>query len=280
MTDNEKKLKKILSEPKLFIESFVKIVNKDGKLVPFILNPQQKELLENLSKFNVVLKSRQLGITSVALALSLYYAVVEPNSTILFVSYSLQSANGIFERLKTMYRTLPDAIKPKLNNNNRQELSFQNNSRIIVSSMGNKDIGRGLFIRFCHISEMAFANQNNVSKQLLSIEQSLTAKAPILIESTGNGFNQFSEIYMNAEKGQNLYKNFFFSWIDDKLMFKEEYEMFAKRWVENNGSLPKIEELSEIEKSLIEQGANIKQIVWRRLKILNSSPEEFSQEFP
>ncbi len=59
---NKEKLKKIMSDPILWIETFVKIVNKAGKLVPFKLNPQQKYIMRNKGKFNICLKSRQLGI--------------------------------------------------------------------------------------------------------------------------------------------------------------------------------------------------------------------------
>jgi hypothetical protein len=281
MTDNEKKLKKILENPELFIESFIKIVDKKGKLVPFKLNPQQKELIDGIveDKYSICLKSRQLGITSLSLALSLYYAVTKPNTTCLLVSYSMDSANGIFEKLKQMFYDMPPAIKPKLINNNRRELKFINNSRIIISSIGNKDVARGLTLKFVHVSEVAFCKET-IEKQLLSIEQALMPNGKIILESTANGMNYFSELYGNAQKQQNMYKDYFFSWVDDKLMFKDEYEMFSQRYIKNNGKLPTVEELSETEKQLHDSGASIKQIVWRRLKISNSSPEQFAQEFP
>ena len=65
---NQEKLKRILNDPILWIETFVRIVNKKGRVVNFKLNPQQKYIMRNKEKFNICLKSRQLGITSVALA--------------------------------------------------------------------------------------------------------------------------------------------------------------------------------------------------------------------
>jgi hypothetical protein len=247
------------------------------------LNPQQKELIKGITqeKYNICLKSRQLGITSLSLALSLYYAITNNNTTCLLVSYSMDSANGIFEKLKQMYYDMPPAIKPKLINNNRRELKFINNSRIIISSIGNKDVARGLTLKFVHVSEVAFCKET-IEKQLLSIEQALMPgnAGKIVLESTANGMNYFSELYGNAQKKQNMYKDYFFSWVDDKLMFKDEYEMFSQRWIKNNGSLPTYEELSETEKQLFDSNCSIEQLVWRRLKISNSSPEQFAQEFP
>jgi hypothetical protein len=138
--DNNEKLKKIMSEPKLWIESFVKIVDKEGKLVPFKLNNEQAELLEGIDKYSIILKSRQLGISSVSLALSLYYALTQSNVTCLLMSYSIDSATGIFDKLKQMESDLPEVIRVKMVNNNRKELKFVNGSRIIVATCGTKDV--------------------------------------------------------------------------------------------------------------------------------------------
>lgn len=100
------------------------------------------------------------------------------------------------------------------------------------------------------------------------------------MESTANGFNYFSERYAAASQKENMYKPFFFGWVDDKLMFADEYEEFAKNYVDLYGSLPAVDELDDTELSLYHRGATIEQIVWRRLKISNSSEAQFAQEFP
>lgn len=273
------KLKKIFANPVLFIESFVKIVDKSGKLVPFKLNEQQNELVNGLDKYNIVLKSRQLGITSVSCAISLYHAITKPNTTCLLMSYSLESATGIFEKLKQMYYEIPESIRVGLMNNNKKELKFVNGSRIVIATCGTKDVARGLTITYAHLSEVGFMKET-VGKQLLAIEQALTPNGKIVLESTANGLNYFSELWNKAESKESMYKPFFFNWIDDKVMFKDEYEMFAKTWIDRHGSLPDVKELNEIERVLKRQGATIKQLVWRRLKIANSSEQTFAQEFP
>ena len=110
---NSEKLLRILKDPVLWMQAFCTIVNKEGKKVPFKLNDEQKHLINGLDKYNIVLKSRQLGITSVSCGLSLYYAINEPNSTCLLVSYSIDSASMIFDKLKQLYDDLPSAIKLK-----------------------------------------------------------------------------------------------------------------------------------------------------------------------
>ena len=74
MTDAEK-LRRVLDDPVLFIQNFIKIVDKRGRLVNFVPNPQQIRLLTEMDKFNVVLKSRQLGISVLSCAYSIWLAI-------------------------------------------------------------------------------------------------------------------------------------------------------------------------------------------------------------
>ena len=273
------KFKKILDNPVLYIENFMKVVNKLGKLVPFKLNPQQKTLLQDMEKYNIVLKSRQLGITTLSCAYSIYLACTNSNTTCLLVSYSIDSATSIFEKLKQLYNDLPSALQVETIAKNKKELKFVNGSRIICATCGSKDVARGLTIRFAHLSEIGFM-KDTIDRQLLAIEQALTPNGKIILESTANGLNYFSELWNKAERKENLYKPFFFSWIDDKIMFADEYKMFCDRYKNQYKKLPTLDELDEKEKNLYGQGASIEQLVWRRLKIANSSETSFTQEFP
>lgn len=277
---NKEKLERILNDPVLYIESFMKIANKNGDVVPFILNPQQKYLLQNMEKYNVTLKSRQLGISSMITALSVYVACTRPNTTSLLLSYSIDSANGIFDKLKQIYYDMPDILKPELINNNKKELKFVNGSKIVVATNGNKDVARGLTLNgIVHISEMAFMKET-IEKNLLAIEQATAPEGKIIVESTANGLNFFNEFWSKAENKENMYKPFFFSWVDDKVMFADEYKQFTKVWIDRHGKMLEVEELTDEEQELYELGATLEQLVWRRLKISNSSLEQFLQEFP
>jgi len=275
----DEKLRKIVNDPVLYMQSFMKIVNKNGRLVPFRLNPQQIDLLRNMDKYNVVLKSRQLGISSLSCAYSVYLAMTRPSTHCLLASYSIDSATAIFEKLKQLYNELPDVLKVPMINNNKKELKFTNFSRITVTTIGNKMIGRGSTIQFCHISEVGFC-KDVITKQLLAVEQCLTPTGQIILESTANGMNQFSEIWGKAERGDSMYKPFFYGWVNDKIMFKEEYKMFNERYIKLHGKLPELSELDDTEKALMELGADLEQIVWRRMKIANADIDSFNQEFP
>lgn len=278
LTTREKILK-LYNTPLYFMEYLMKVVNKNGDLVPFRLNEQQKYLLQNESKYNIILKSRQLGISTLAVAQSIYIATTKPNSTCLLMSYSIQSADEIFTKLKQLYNDMAEPFKVPIYANNKKELRFTNGSHIICTTCGNKDVSRGATIQFAHISEVGFC-KDTIKRQLIAIEQALTPHGTILLESTANGMNYFQELWAKAERGENMYKPFFFSWIDDKLMFKEEYKEFCERYLAQHQSLPAEKDLNSDEKMLVQKGASIEQIVWRRLKIANTSKQAFAQEFP
>lgn len=274
------KLKYILNNPILYIENFIKIPNKRGEIVPFKFNELQKDFMQNISKYNCILKSRQLGFSTLACALSLYYACTQPNTECLLVSYSIDSATAIFEKLKTMYYTIPKVLRPEYIRNSKKELKFDNGSRIVIATSGNKDIARGMTLKFVHLSEFGFW-KDNANKQLLAIEQALTPNGIIIIESTANGMNWFNDLYFKAKAGENLYKSFFYNWYKNKSMFEDDYINAVEVWkARHNGKLINKDELDDIEKDLFSKGATIEQLIWRRLKIANSSIEEFQQEFP
>ena len=101
-----------------WIQTFIKIADKQGNIVPFILTEEQKELVNTMIRENVILKSRQLGISSVVVALSIRACIVKDNTTCLLVSHSQDSTNTVFDKLKQQFNSLPDFIKPDTVTNN------------------------------------------------------------------------------------------------------------------------------------------------------------------
>lgn len=278
MTDKDK-LIKILNDPILWMETFAKVVTKEGKLVPFKLNPQQKYLLKNTSKFNVVLKSRQLGISTVVNGYSLWLTHTHPYSNVLLMSHTDKSVSDIFRKLKVMYDNLPDSIRIPTINNNKTELVFQNGSRIAVVTCGTKDNGRGATLDFVHMSEVGF--MEHFDTQMTSIEQALTADGMMILESTAHGLNHFSDLWFKVIRNEiPMWKPFFFGWVEDKKMFAKEVQIAVKAYVNTHGAPLTDEELDSDELALRERGASLDQLMWRRNKIASKGISIFHQEFP
>lgn len=282
LTTKEEKFLKVWNNPYLFVKNFLKIANKKGEVVSFVWNKPQKDFIDNLDSYNIILKSRQMGLSVCVCSLAIYYAITEPNCVCLMLSHNDESTRAIFNKLKAIYNSLPTPLKPKLLRNNRSELQLANGSIISCSTMGRTDKGRGNTAKLIHISEFAFVNSEVATKQLLSLEQALRPDGHLIIESTANGLNFFHNHYQKSKKKENAYKSFFYNYIDGACMFLDEYKKYKKIWKNINGRNFSLTDLTEEEKQLMNyyEGMTLDILCWRRLKIQNSSVDQFNQEYP
>ncbi|PEV02464.1 DNA packaging protein [Bacillus thuringiensis] len=279
------KLKLINNDPILWLENFVKITTNTGDYIPFVVNDQQKQFIEEMGRFNVIAKARQIGFSTMSLALCLWMAMNRPRTNYLIVSYKAESSTSLFDKLKMMYDDLPhDKFKfPKDVQNNRGQMKFDNGSSITLATAGGKDVGRGTTYEYILLSEFAFyENQDSI---LLSAEQALAKSktSKLVIETTSNGFNSYQKLFMNAYKGNSKYKAFFFPFYSSSYakQFKDDYDE-AETWykLDNKGKRLTKDDLEQEELFLYEQGATLKQLMWRRWKLLDMTLQQFYQEFP
>ena len=285
LTDIEK-LKKLRSSPILFIENCCKIKDKNNQLIPFKLNKQQRQLLEIMeeNRFVIVAKNRQIGISSVVCAKAIYLCLTQPGTSCLLMSYRDSSVRAIYAKLKSIYRSIPTFMSNPLVVDNKDEMKFANGSSITVATCGTRDIAHGDTIDYVHVSEISLM-RDSVSSNLASIESALTPNGVMCLESTPQGgLSYFSDLYMEAERGANLYYPVFFSWIEDlgtDGMHYAEQQQYAQRWIAKHGKLPDYDELSEVEKNLVLRGCTYEAIAWRRIKISNfKSESKFNENFP
>lgn len=263
-----------------WIETFIKIADKEANIVPFILTDEQRKLVENLAHQNIISKSRQLGISVITVALSLRTCIVNSNTNCVLISHNQTSTNAVFDKLKQQFYSLPEWLRPKLIQNNRQALTFENGSSVVCMTAGNKDCGRGsTYNGIVHLSEFAFWKDQE--RQLKSIMQAVSSSATVIIESTSNGYNEYSNLFLQARNGENAFKPFFFNWINGRSLFKPQYEESVRLYeAQHNGKMLTEDEYDEEEKALAKLGMTPEQAVWRRDKISISGVDGFRVEYP
>ena len=262
-----------------WIQTFIKIADKQGNIVPFILTPEQRDFLTNLDNKNIVLKSRQLGLSVVCIAESIREVVTRDNCTCALISHNQSSCNAVFDKLKQQYNSLPDWLKPETVQNNRQALTFKNGSSIICVTAGTKDILRGNTITgICHCSEIAF--WTDIERHMKSLSQACSESSTLILESTANGFNRFSELYYQAKAKENDFNAYFFNWINGRTLFQGQYDIAVKKYMNTHNSMITEKEYDEEEKLIAEMGATPDQIIWRRNKISSEGLDTFHVEFP
>ena len=129
-----------------------------------------------------------------------------------------------------------------------------------------------------HLSEYAY--WKNPEKQLNALSQAVSDTGKIIIESTANGFNKFSEVYYQAKNYENSYKSFFFNWVDGKELFKNQYQQATVEYTARNGHELSYEGLDADETELFDIGASLEQLAWRRKKISTDGKDAFNVEYP
>lgn len=286
----QEQLQKVMDNPILWCGNFIKITDSNNKLINFEFNDAQKDFWKNKGRYNIIAKTRQLGMSTMMLGVMLWSAHRIPNSQYLMICDKSENTQNLFNRLKDMYDSLPPEIKIEQKRSNKYELLLENKSRISVQTAGNKELGRGFSCHIIHLSEFSFWKPEEIQERgLVSLEQALLKNkdAFLCIESTSNGIgNKYYQIYKDAEKGHSKYKNFFYGWGSKvhRQMFKFEIEE-AKKWAEsqNHGQpyLATKEYFYPDELELYNKyDITIPQLLWRRYKMSDIGEDNFNQEFP
>jgi hypothetical protein len=124
--------------PAYFIEKYVKIRDRQGNLVPLHLTEYENSVI---NQFNgggriIIHKERQVGLTTIAAAYSLWLITFHDDKNVLFVSHNFTSSWSVAELIRKMYCNLPEWLQVPLKTNNKFELKNERNSYIqMVSSM-------------------------------------------------------------------------------------------------------------------------------------------------
>ena len=244
-----------------FIAHSFYIDNKRGEIVPFRFNRVQSYIHRNKTNRNIILKARQMGVTSSILADMLADDLFIPHMHCAVVSHETRSTQRLLDRVRFYYDTMKPP-KPRLGTESRTELSFPElHSSIYIGTAGSRAFGRGDTIRKALLSELAF--YEDAEKILSGIEDAIPITGELTIESTANGEdNVFYDRWVQARSGSSPYKPFFFPWWWD-----DEYSIPLNSPLalpEDRGEL----ELTDEEQELVDrEGLNENQIRWRRWKI-------------
>jgi len=141
---------KRLSDPYWRINNLYQIVNKQGQKLQFKLNWAQEELYHNMWYCNLILKARQLGISTFVCILFLDRCLFNPNLSAGIIAHTMEDGQQLFRRIKFAYDNLPDDLKNLItaDNDTSQMLKFSNGSSIRVGTSL-----RSSTVQYLHISE-------------------------------------------------------------------------------------------------------------------------------
>lgn len=128
--------KKCFLDPLYFMKKYVKIQHQTRGIIPFELYPFQEETLKNFIGHdrNIVLKSRQMGISTLVSAYALWTMVFNPGKNVLILSTVQNTSKEIVSKIRLANNHLPAWLKVTTVEDNRLSLKFKNESRVVAAS--------------------------------------------------------------------------------------------------------------------------------------------------
>jgi len=151
MEPHEKEFIENLKDPAWRLNNLYYITDVHGKKIKFKMNWAQKHLFENLHFFNVILKARQLGMSTFILIYLLDSCLFTDNHSAGVIAHTRDDSESLFKnKVKFAYDNLPKWIrdaKPATQDSARR-LEFNNGSSIVVGT----SLRGGTFQKL-HVSE-------------------------------------------------------------------------------------------------------------------------------
>lgn len=183
------------------IKKYFKIEHPMLGKVPFQLyNFQSKTLKEIIkSRFSIILKSRQMGISTLVAAYALINMLFKENYKVLVIATNQDVAMNLVHKVQVMYQNLPAWLKiHKITSENMLKLTFGNGSTIkaVASS---KNAGRSEALSLLIIDEFAFID--GIDDIWASSQMTLATGGEAIVLSTPNGVdNLFHKLWTDSEE--------------------------------------------------------------------------------
>ena len=283
MKFNLQEFYKFCSELK--IETKEKGLIKMGKLLgtqTYVMDEIQKGLSEDIHFF-VVLKGRQLGITTISLALDLYWHFKNPglNGTL---TTDTEENRDMFRSTLAMYMEgLPKEYRIPVLAHNRNQLALRNRSRLFYQVAGLRakgSLGRGKGITFLHGTETSsWGDEEGLASLIASLAETNPNRFYIF-ESTARGFNMFHDMYVTAKRARTQRAIFCGWWRNEYYAADPESDIYKVYW---DGKLTGEEKewVKDIKK-LYNVDINSRQMAWWRWKMIEGIKDDslMYQEFP
>jgi len=239
--------------------------------------------LESGVHFFVILKGRQLGITTISLALDLYWHYINAGLNGTLVTDTEENRDMFRGTLGSYMEGLPKEYKIPILAHNRNSLALKNRSRIFYQVAGLRakgSLGRGKGITFLHGTETSsWGDEEGLASLLASLAET-NPKRLYIFESTARGFNMFHDMYVTAKRARTQKAIFCGWWRNEFYSAAPDTDVYKVYW---DGKLtPEEKEWTRDIKKLYNFEINSRQMAWWRWKMLEGIKDDslMYQEFP
>jgi len=200
-------------------EALLWVRDRRGKQVKLKPNRAQLEYERNRGQWNIVLKARQMGISTWVAGRFFLKTITQPGTLTVQVAHTQAAAEGIFGCVHRFLRRLPVAWRTGTLRTGRasaRQIVFPAlDSEYRVETAGDPNAGRGATIQNLHCSEVS-RWPGDARETLAGLRAALPSTGELVLESTPNGADGcfFEEWQRSASVacGESLVGHFFPWW--------------------------------------------------------------------
>ena len=238
--NKERQIKEIVrcgKDPHYFINNYVKIVHPTRGLIEFNTYDFQDECVDQFidHKYNIILKARQLGLSTLTAAYASWLALFHKDKKVLIIATKLDVAMTFMKKVKIVMKNLPKwLVLAEVVSNNKQSMEFSHGSSIRAIPTSD-DAGRSEALSLLIIDEAAHIR--NFDDLWTSLYPTLSAGGRAIILSTPKGVGgQYHKLYTDAEAGLNEFNPIKLPWhvhpeLDEEWFSEQQKNLGSSRRV-------------------------------------------------
>ena len=200
-------------DPVYFANKYLKIQHPTKGLVPFNTYDFQDDCLHDFAghRFNIILKSRQLGISTLSAAYAVWLAAFYKDKNVLVIATKLAVAMNFIKKVKVAIKSMPNwLLLPEITASNKQTVEFSNGSQIKAVPTSD-DAGRSEALSLLIVDEAAFVR--NFDELWMGLYPTLSTGGRAIILSTPNGVGgQYHDLWLKAQGGENEFNPIKLMW--------------------------------------------------------------------
>ena len=203
---------KCIKSPVHFMKKYCKIQHPTKGKIKFNLYDYQEEMLTDFTdnRYNIILKSRQLGISTLSAGYSLWLMLFNNDKNVLVIAKDKDTAKNLVTKVRVMYSGLPQWLKTKVVEDNKLSLVFSNGSQIKAVA-ATAEAGRSEALSLLVIDEAAFIDK--IDSIWTAAQQTLATGGDCIALSTPNGVgNWFHQQWVGAVDGTNEFNTIKLHW--------------------------------------------------------------------
>jgi hypothetical protein len=204
------------------LATFLKVRDRKGDLLVLHANPAQRWYEERRGRQNIVLKARQMGMTTWIAGRFFLRTLTRPGTLTLQVAHTRAAAEAIFRTVQRMWEEMPEEFREgpfRRSRANLGQMVFpQMDSEFRVASACDVGVGRGLSVHHLHCSEVS-RWPGDAAETLAGLRAALHPEGELVLESTPNGaygafYDEWCKGTDEAKSQDGLVRHFLPWWLE------------------------------------------------------------------